>query len=246
MRDPPTGPRDFGTTHWSLVLAAKPDDASRTRAQRALGELCQSYWYPLYTFVRSRRYDAEEAKDLTQAFFTRVLETGGFATVDPERGRFRSYLLGAMKHFLANEWKRERAAKRGGGAAVLDMDALDPEARYALAAAPAADPDARFEREWAEAILAQALERLRAESEAKGRGPLFEALKPSLVGEAPDRRIVEEELGLSDGALKVAVHRLRKRYRECVRAVIAETLADPDDIDAEMRHLVTALRQENA
>ena len=131
MKDPP-GPREFATTHWSLVVAAQPDEASQTQARQALEELCRAYWYPLYAFVRNRGYSSSDAQDLTQSFFARFIETGGFASADPERGRFRSYLLGAMKHFLANEWHRAQAQKRGGGVTFLELDALDPEARYAL------------------------------------------------------------------------------------------------------------------
>lgn len=244
MGDPPApGPREFATTHWSLVLAARPDEAGVTRARAALEALCRAYWYPLYAFVRYRGYSTDEAQDLTQAFFVSIIEKGGFTSADPERGRFRSYLLGAMKHFLANEWHRVQAKKRGGGVTVLDLDALDPEARYALTPARPADPDAAFDREWARESIARALQRLRAESEASGKGELFEALKGSLTGDEPPRRETAARLGMTEGAVKVAVHRLRQRYRELLRAEIAETVMDPADVDAEMRHLVTALRK---
>jgi len=239
-----SGPREFATTHWSLVVAARPDEASRTRARTALEALCRAYWYPLYAFVRRRGYHAHDAQDLTQSFFLRILETDGLAAADPARGRFRSFLLGAMKHFLANEWHRGRARKRGGGAPVLDLDALRPEARYALAPDRSADPDAFFDREWARESTAHALEQLRVESEARGKGELFEALKESLAGEEPPRGETAARLGMTEGAVKVAVHRLRQRYREILRARIAETVADPSDIEDEMRHLVAALRGE--
>src|SRR5210317_1356640 len=148
MNDPP-GPRDFTTTHWSLVTAAKPDQASQTAARSALEELCRAYWYPLYAFVRHRGYSSDDAQDLTQSFFARIIETGGLASADPDRGRFRSYLLGAMKHFLANQWHRAQAGKRGGAVTFLHLDALDPEARYALEPARSSDPDAGFDRKWA-------------------------------------------------------------------------------------------------
>lgn len=244
MNDPPApGPREFATTHWSLVVAAKTDEASQTQARKALEELCKSYWYPLYAFVRNRGYSSNDAQDLTQSFFARIIETGGFASADPERGRFRSYLLGAMKHFLANEWHRERAQKRGGGVTVVELDALDPEARYALEPAQSVDPDASFDREWAQQSIARAVAELRAESEASGKGELFEALKGSLTGEEPARNETAARLGMTEGAVKVAVHRLRKRYRELLRAGIAETVSDPSDIDDEMRYLVAALRK---
>jgi len=244
MKDPPApGPREFTTTHWSLVVAAKPDEASRTRARCALEELCRAYWYPLYAFVRCRGYSTDDAQDLTQSFFTRIIEKGGLAFADPELGRFRSYLLGAMKHFLANEWHRARTQKRGGGATFLDLDALDPEARYALEPAQSTDPDASFDREWARESIARAMEKLRAESETRGKGELFDALKGSLAGEGPDRSKAAERLGMTDGAVKAAVHRLRQRFRELLRAGIAETVADPSEVDFEMRHLVNALRR---
>lgn len=245
MKDPPApGPREFATTHWSLVVAAQLDAASQTRAQKALEELCRAYWYPLYAFVRYRGYSRDDAQDLTQSFFARIIETGGFASADPERGRFRSYLLGAMKHFLANEWHRVRAQKRGGGVTIIELDALDAEARYALEPARWTDLDAGFDREWALESTARAMGKLRAESEASGRGELFEALKGSLAGAEPARSETALRLGMTEGAVKVAVHRLRQRYRELVRAEIAETVTDPSDLDDEMRHLVAALRRD--
>ncbi len=244
MEDPPApGPREFATTHWSLVVAAKPDEASRTRARKALEELCRAYWYPLYAFVRYRGYSSDDAQDLTQSFFVRIIETGGLASADPLRGRFRSYLLGAMKHFLVNEWHRVRAQKRGGGVTFIDLDALDPEARYALQPARSTDPDAGFDREWAQETVTRAMEKLRAESEARGKGELFERLKGSLTGDEPARSETAARLGMKEGAVKVAVHRLRQRYRELLRAEIAETVTDPSDVDAEMRHLLAALRR---
>ncbi len=225
-------------------MAAKADEASQTHARKALEELCRAYWYPLYAFVRNRGYSSSDAQDLTQSFFTRIIETGGFASADPERGRFRSYLLGALKHFLANEWHRAQAQKRGGGVTFLELDALDPEARYALEPAQSTDPDARFDREWAQELTARAMEELRAESKASGKGELFEALKGSLIGEEPARSETAARLGMTVGAAKVAVHRLRQRYREILRAEIAETVSDPSDIDDEMRYLVAALRRQ--
>ncbi len=243
MRNEPPTPRGFDTTHWSLVLAAQVGDMDRTRVRQALEELCRAYWYPLYAFVRHRGHSAEDAQDLTQAFFARILETRGLATADPERGRFRSYLLGALKHFLANEWKRARAQKRGGGAAFLEWDALDPEARYGLEPAVTDDLDAHFDREWARESTARALAAVRAEFEARGKGPLFDALEGSLTGEEPPRAETASRLGMTEDALKVAVHRLRRRYRELLRTEIAATVADPADVDLELRHLVAALRE---
>ena len=148
-----------------------------------------------------------------------------------------------MKHFLANQWHRAQAQKRGGGVTFLELDALDPEARYALEPAQSTDPDARFDREWAQELTARAMEELRAESKASSKGELFEALKGSLIGEEPARSETAARLGMTVGAAKVAVHRLRQRYREILRAEIAETVSDPSDIDDEMRYLVAALRR---
>ena len=164
MQDPP-GPRQFETTQWSLISAAKRDEANRIGARRALEELCRTYWYPLYVFVRSRGYSADDAQDLTQAFFARIIEKDGFAAADRERGRFRSYLLGAMKHFLANEWHRERTQKRGGQLQIIEWDALDPESRYAGVSNRPEDPERLFDREWAMQIVSGALQALRSDSE---------------------------------------------------------------------------------
>jgi RNA polymerase sigma factor (sigma-70 family) len=247
MQDPPApGRREFATTHWSLVVAAKPDEASRTQARKALEELCRVYWYFFYAFARYRGHSPDDAQDLTQSFFTQIIETGGFASADPERGRFRSYLLGAMKHFLANQWHRGQAQKRGGGVTFVELDALDPEARYALEPAQSGDPDAGFDREWAQESIARAMEKLRAESEARGKGEVFETLKGSLTGDEPARNETAARLGMTVGAVKVAVHRLRQRYRELLRAQIADTVGNESEIDDEMRYLLAALRGETA
>ncbi len=240
----PSGPRGFATTHWSLVAAASGDEVSQTRAREALEKLCRAYWYPLYAFARQRGYSSDDAQDVTQSFFARILETGGFASADPERGRFRSYLLGALKHFLANEWHRARAQKRGGGVTLLEWDALDPEARYALEPARSTDLDACFDREWALETTTRAVSRLRVEWRDRGKVGLFEALEGSLSGDGPDRSEAAARLGMTAGAVKTAVYRLRKRYRELLRAEIAETVSDPSDVDVEMCYLVDALRGE--
>ncbi len=242
MKDSP-GPRQFATTHWSLVGAAKPDEASQTRAREALEELCRAYWYPLYAFVRSRGYSAVEAQDLTQAFFARIIETGGFASVDRERGRFRSYLLGAMKHFLANEWHRAQTQKRGGRVQFIEWDVLDPEPRFAGSSKKSDNPEHLFDREWALETVAGALQSLRDEMKKAGKSKQFDALKGSLTGEEESsREEIAARLGLSEGAVKVAVHRLRQRYRELLRAAIAETVSNETDLNDEMRYLVAVLR----
>jgi RNA polymerase sigma-70 factor (ECF subfamily) len=243
MKDPP-GPRQFATTHWSLVGAAKPNEASQTRARDALEELCRAYWYPLYAFVRSRGYSAVDAQDLTQAFFTRIIETGGFASADRERGRFRSYLLGAMKHFLANEWHRAQTQKRGGQVQFIEWDALDLEARYAGASKQSDNPEHLFDREWALETISGALQALREEMVKAGKGEQFDALKGSLTGEDElPREEIAARLGMSEGAVKVTVHRLRRRYGKLLRAAIAETVSNETDLNDEMRYLVAVLRR---
>jgi len=226
------------------VEAAKPDAVSQTRAREALEELCRAYWYPLYAFVRSRGYSAVDAQDLTQTFFARFIETGGFASADRERGRFRSYLLGAMKHFLANEWHRAQAQKRGGQVRFIEWDALDPEARYAETSEQSDNPEHLFDREWALQTVAGALQTLRDEMTKAGKSDLFDALKGSLSGqdESP-RGQIAARLGMSEDAVKVAVHRLRQRYRKLLRAAIAETVSNEADLDDEMRYLVAVLRR---
>lgn len=237
----PSGPRSFATTQWSLVRAADPRAGSRARA--ALEQLCRAYWYPLYAFVRGRGHSADDAQDLTQAFFASLLETGGFAAADPGRGRFRSYLLGAMKHFLANEWHRARAQKRGGQLELVEWDALEPERRYADAAAPTGDPDLLFDRQWALETTGAALELLRAELEGAGKGEEFDALKGCLTGrEEATRADLAARLGMTGNALKVAIHRLRQRYRVLLRAVVAETVSDEAELEEELRYLASVLR----
>ncbi len=237
-------PREFATTHWSLVAAAKPSEASETRARKALEELCRAYWYPLYAFVRYRGHTKEDAQDLTQAFFARIIETGGFACADPGRGRFRSYLLGAMKHFLANEWHRVHAQKRGGQVQFIEWDALDPETRYAGAATLPDTPELLFDREWALETVAGALRALRAEMVNSGKAGQFEALQGSLTGEGELPRVeIARRLNMSEGAVKAAVHRLRQRYRQLLRGSIAETVSSAADLDDEMRHLLSVLRR---
>jgi len=238
-----SGPREFATTRWSLVAAARPGEGGGSRARGALEELCRAYWYPLYAFVRRRGYSSEDAQDLTQAFFARIIETGGLGAADPERGRFRSYLLGALKHFLANEWHRSQTQKRGGRVRFVEWDALDPEARYAGAPKEPVSPELLFDREWALETTGKALQALRAEMAEAGKGGQFDALKGSLTGEGEaSREEVAARLGMSEGAVKVAVHRLRQRYRGLLRDGIAETVSNEADLEDEMRHLVAVLR----
>jgi RNA polymerase sigma-70 factor (ECF subfamily) len=233
-------PSHFATTHWSLVLAAR--DRAEPGAGDALADLCSLYWYPLYAYVRRRGHGADDAHDLTQEFFARLLATDFLAGVDRGKGKFRAYLLAACNHFLANERDRVRAQKRGGGRPVLSLDAADAEGRYRAEPAGGLTPEQLFERRWALALLGEVMARLRAEYEAKGKGRIFDRLRGFLVGEkGAGYREAGDELGLSEGAVKVAVHRLRQRYRELLREEIGRTVTTPEEIDQEIGALFAAL-----
>jgi len=237
-----SNPRQFVTTHWSLVSAARFDKAGQSRAREAMEELCQAYWYPLYAFVRSRGYSAVDAQDLTQAFFAGIIESGGFTSANRERGRFRSYLLGAMKHFLANEWHRAQTQKRGGRIRFIEFD--DPEARYMEISGQSDNPEYLFDREWALQIVAGALQNLRDEMDKAGKIEQYDILKGCLTGEDElPRDQIAVKLGMSEGAIKVAIHRLRQRYRKLLRDTIAETVGNEADLDDEMRYLAAVLRR---
>jgi RNA polymerase sigma factor (sigma-70 family) len=239
----PSSPRDFATTHWSLIAAIRPEQVDASRAREAMAALCKTYWYPLYAFIRWRGHAPDEAQDLTQAFFARMIETGGLSGADPARGRFRSYLLGAVKHFLANEWHRAKAQKRGGHLRFIEWDAVDPEARFALAGERSDDPDVLFDREWALEVCDRALQSLRDEMTQAGKTAQFDALKGSLTGEEHlPRGELADRLNLSEGAVKVAIHRLRQRYRQLLRGIIAETVGSPEELEDELRYLITVLR----
>lgn len=234
------GPREFHTTRWSLVLAAQRR-TDTTEARDALASLCRDYWYPLYAFVRRRGFAAHDAQDLTQGFFADLL--GRHATLaDPAKGKFRSYLLGALKHYLANDFHRQQAEKRGGGQRPVSWDALEAESRYALEPAETADADLVYDRRWALEILARAMETLRAEYTGKGDAAAFDALKGCLSGVEIDRATLAESLETTEGALKVAIHRLRQRFRDALRAEIAQTVRTPGEVEEEMRHLARMLR----
>jgi RNA polymerase sigma-70 factor (ECF subfamily) len=231
----------FATTHWSLVLSARAADTPSAR--EALAELCRVYWYPLYAYVRRRGHDHDRAQDLTQEFFARLLEKNGLASVDKGRGRFRSFLLAACQHFLANQHDHDNAQKRGGGRHFVPLDLHDAARRYDREPSHEQTPERLFERRWVLALLEQVLARLRGEYEAAGKAALFDRLKGHLSGDAggPPHAQTAAELQLSEGAVKVAVHRLRKRYRELLRAEIAQTLDDPSEVEDEIRQLFAAL-----
>jgi RNA polymerase sigma-70 factor (ECF subfamily) len=231
----------FVTTHWSFVLAAGGGDT--TGARRALEKLCQTYWYPLYAYVRRRNFSPPDAEDLTQEFFARFLEHDWVANADREKGRFRTFLLSAMNHFLANEWDKARAQKRGGGAPLLPLEFDTAETRYCREPADSVTPEQHFERRWALTLLELVVNRLRAEYEQDGKGELFTALHPCLVGERTSQPYEElaRKLALSEGAVKSAVHRLRQRYRQLLRDEIAQTVAGPGEVEEELRHLIAVL-----
>lgn len=231
----------FVTTQWSVVLTAGRTDTRRARA--ALEKLCQTYWYPLYNYVRRRGHSPEDAQDLTQEFFAQLLKRQFLAIADPDLGRFRSFLLTAMNHFLANEWSKARAQKRGGGLPNLSLDWAAAEKRFDLEPADNSAPDKIFEKQWALTLLGEVLSRLECEYQSEGKTELFAALKQTLMGTRESQPYAElvARLGMNEGAVKVAVHRLRKRYRELIRDEIAGTLDGMQDVEDEMRHLFSVL-----
>jgi len=233
------GSSQFPTTRWTLVVAA--GDPQRKDARSALVSLCENYWYPLYAYLRRRGYAPDQAQDLTQEFFMRVLEGRYLDRADPEKGRFRSFILTSLKFFVADEQDRQRAQKRGGGA-VVSLEISSGEERYQRELGHYETPDRIFERRWALSMLERVMERLRDEFVQHGRPENFERMKLFLLGqsEAPYAALARE-MNTSEGALKVAIHRLRKRYRELFRQEIADTVADPANIESELRYLAAVL-----
>lgn len=231
----------FVTTRWTAVVAAGQADTPNARI--ALESLCQTYWYPLYAYVRRSGRSPEDSKDLTQTFFAQLLERNSIAKVDRERGRFRSFLLTSLKNFLVNDWEKSRALKRGGAAHFVPLQFDTAEIRFAQPIAPGDTPDRAFDRQWALALLEVVLDRLRREFVDAGKENLFLVLKDTLSGgrsEIPYRDLAAR-LAMSEGAVKVAAHRLRQRYRELLREEIASTLADTSDVETELRELFAAL-----
>jgi RNA polymerase sigma-70 factor (ECF subfamily) len=229
------------TTQWSQVLAAR--DGSDTEARRALESLCQTYWQPLYAYIRHQGYGPEEASDLTQAYFTEFLENDYLADVEPAKGRFRTFLVASLRHFLSHERRRSRALKRGGGAPVLSLDTDWAEQVYLQEPATDCTPENLFERRWALTVLGQAMVALRQGLTTENQRHSFETLKPYLTGEAHTRsyRAVGDELGMTEMAVRQAVHRLRRRFGQILRDEIAETVTGEDAIDDEVRHLLTTI-----
>jgi len=227
----------FATTSWSLVLAAGG------RSQEALAELCQAYWYPIYAYVRRRVPDVNEAQDLTQEFFCRLLEKEAIARAQPHRGRFRAFLLTALKNFLANEWNKARAQKRGGGKTGLSLDFGSAESLIQIEPFHELTPEKLFERRWVVALVNEVLNRLQAEFAGAGKLHHFEQLKGALTGElaADDYVRAGETLGITPAAAKQAAYRMRKRYREMFRQEVARTTAAEEDVEDEMRRLLRNL-----
>ncbi|MHC1766744.1 MAG: RNA polymerase sigma factor [Verrucomicrobiia bacterium] len=232
----------FVTTRWSVVLMAGQRDAPQSAM--AIEQLCRTYWYPLYAHVRRRGYGTEDAQDLTQEFFARLLAKEAFSIADPHRGRFRTFLLAALDHFLANEWHRAHSQKRGGGYEIASWDQACAESRYLAEPMDELTPEKVFQKRWAAALLEQVLDRLREEYHASGKHEFFKIVKQLLWGETTgvSQAKLAAELGLSEGAFKVAVHRFRRRYRELLRCEIAQTVDRNEDIDAELQELMAALR----
>ncbi|MBA4148924.1 MAG: sigma-70 family RNA polymerase sigma factor [Verrucomicrobia bacterium] len=229
----------FATTHWTVVLAA--GQRHTPQSDTALEELCNTYWFPLYAYVRRRGYSKEDAEDLTQAFFARFLEKNYFDGLSAERGRFRAFLLASLKHFLANEWDKSQRQKRGGGAMHLSLDWQTADTQFQVAA-NVSSPEQEFDREWAVALLEKVIERLQSECQSEGRAGQFESLKVFLTagkGAVPYADAART-LGMEETAVRVAVHRLRKRYRQLLTDEIAQTLCDPGQVDEEMRALFAA------
>lgn len=236
--------RRFATTRWSQVLAAGHAESRGSR--EALSRLCESYWYPLYVYVRRWGYDADQAQDLTQEFFARLLEKHYLRAADPSRGRFRSFLLASLKHFLANERDRAGTIKRGGRTIVVPLEIENAEGRYTLEPPVDETPETIYQRRWALTLLERTLARLSREFGAAGKGALFGRLEGYLTGERETLPYAElaSELGMSEGAVKVMVHRLRRRFGALLREEVGDTLSAPGDVDDEIRELFRALKGE--
>lgn len=234
-------PSGFATTQWSVVLrAAQPEDSA---ARAALELLCRRYWFPLYVFARRRAATIDEAQDLTQEFFARLLEKNSLSAASPERGRFRSFLLTSLKNFLANEWDRANAQKRGGGRERLSLDWQSGESRLSLEPVHLNTPEREFERQWALTLLENVVRRLQDEFASAGKARQFELLKETLTGghTAVDYSTVATELSMSEEAARQAAHRLRKRYRELLREEVAATVESDDEVEDEIGRLLSAL-----
>lgn len=232
----------FETTSWSLILQATAGPS--TAARDALAKLCETYWPPVYAFIRGRGLPPADAEDLTQSYFARLFEKDYLRDFRPEAGRFRTFLLASVSHFLSNEWDRERALKRGGGKAQVSFDAATAEERLRLEPVDRLTPEAIFERQWVAALVARCLDRLREEQSASGGRQRFERLKGFLTsdGGGDEAAALARELGLGESTVRVAVHRLRRRFGALLREEVAHTVTDPADVDAEIRWMLETLR----
>jgi len=230
----------FATTHWSVVLRAGHE--SGVEGDTALEALCRGYWYPLYAYIRRLGHSPHDAQDLTQSFFAYLLEKRLLTKADPESGRFRSFLLGSLKNFMANEWRRQSAQKRGASQ-TISFDAQDAEQRYAVEPVTETNPQTLYEQAWAVAVMEQAAASLETEYSTTGKAQVFDQLAPFLQGERHGLTYagIGAQLSMTEGAVKVAVHRMRQRFRELLRASVANTVADPLEVDGELRHLMQAL-----
>ncbi|MBI3416522.1 MAG: RNA polymerase sigma factor [Verrucomicrobia bacterium] len=231
----------FATTHWSLVLAAGRDTSPEARA--AMETLCRAYWYPLYAYVRRRGHSSEDAQDLAQEFFHRLLACDWVARADKTRGRFRTFLLSGLQNFLANEWRKANRLKRGGGTATIALDALEAEERYRVEPADVASADKLFERRWALTLLDRVLARLQAEEAAAGANKRFEALRGVLLGEPSEEgyAALARRFGVTESTVKSWVHRLRARYRELLREEVGQTVGNAEETQDELQHLMRVL-----
>ena len=234
---PPASDAWFVTTHWSVVLSARETGAPQSAA--ALETLCRTYWYPLYAFLRRQGRTPHDAQDLTQGFFARLLQKDYLQAAAREKGKFRTFLLTAFKRFVANEWDREHAQKRGGFTPVVSIDQELAESRFAAEPAHGEQPDVLFDRQWALTLLDETMRQLQSEYVASGRAKLFEYLQSCLAREesALPYTQLAARLNLTEGAVKMAIHRLRARYREILRAETAQTVSSPDEVEEELRHL---------
>lgn len=231
----------FAPTPWTIVMAASLENGPA--ASEALENLCRAYWPPIHNHLRMRGHDSHQAQDLTQEFFARLLRGNAFSDVSPDKGRFRTFLLAALRHFLINEWKRENTIKRGGAVTIVDFDSLDPATRSAYEPRDGEDPATAFDRTWALTLISKVRERLRREYEAADQLDRHEALKGHLMNRDGGSYLeTANQLGLSESAAKSAIYRIRQRFAELLRAEISRTVSDPDEVDDEIRHLLTALR----
>jgi RNA polymerase sigma factor (sigma-70 family) len=238
-----TAARVFATTHWSVVLLAAGNGSAD--AERALARLCETYWYPLYVYIRRRGHACEDAQDLTQGFFARLLDKNSLDHADPERGRFRSFLLSSVENFLNNEWDRSMAQKRGGGCKTISWDEQDAEGRYLNEPVENMTPQRIFEKRWAGTLLELVLKKMRTEFLVSGRPELFEALKTHLWSDEVAISYAElaVRLNMTIVAIKVTVHRLRHRYRELLREEISHTVASAEEVNDEIRHLISIMSE---